>query len=207
MIVLGVLGAAFAAVLSAGPANVIPPASEVIYRHEIYRDADVTGYMLDIPPGRGTQMHRHDKDILTIFISGGRTTAVFEGFGATSDALPAGTVRYRTAGFAHSTRNDDRQPFRAVILEFDASQGARTEGAAAPQLFCTKGFCVNDATLQPGSTLAGERRSLFIAVENLAVREVSGVRRSQPAGTVWTGPNGWTNDGRKPARVISIAFR
>ena len=67
-------------------------------------------------------MHRHDKDLLTVFISDGRTTTVFEGSPARTDRLPLGTERFRSAGFAHSTRNDGPTDFRAVLLELYASQ-------------------------------------------------------------------------------------
>jgi len=162
---------------------------------------------LEIPPGQGTQMHRHDKDILTVFISGGRTTAVFEGAPARTDVTAAGAVRYRSAGFAHSTRNDDQRDFRAVLLEFDTPQGERSEGTGPTQLFCTKQFCVDDIHLQPGAALGGRGRSLFVPVENTMVRETSGRRHLQHPGSIWAGTPGWTNGGSEPARVISITFR
>src|SRR6187397_1344395 len=84
----------------------IPLAAEVRLRHQIFRGHGVTAFLLQIPPGQGTQMHRHDKDLLTVFISGGRTTAVFEGLPPKTDTVASGEVRCRTAGFAHSTRND-----------------------------------------------------------------------------------------------------
>ena len=74
-----------AGILGASSQIAVPPASEVTLRRQIYRGEGVTAYLLRIPPGQGTQMHRHDKDILTVFISGGRTTAVFEGSAPTTD--------------------------------------------------------------------------------------------------------------------------
>src|SRR6185436_16493129 len=123
------LAACSAATFAAGASiatfqSPIPPASEVRLRHQIYRGHGVTAFLLQIPPGQGTQMHRHDKDLLTVFISGGRTTAVFEGSPPKTDTMAAATVRFRSAGFAHSMRNDGPTDFRTVLLEFDRSQGS-----------------------------------------------------------------------------------
>lgn len=196
-----------ASVLSATPQPAIPPASEVTLRHEIYRGQGVTAYLLEIPPGQGSQMHRHDKDLLTVFISGGRTTAVFEGFPARTDALAAGTIRYRSAGFAHSTHNDERTAFRAVLLEFNDPQGPRSEGTGPPQVFCTTGFCVDDVTVAPGGKLGGSVSTLFVPVTDAMVRESSGRRHLQLPGSIWTGSGGWVNAGREPARIIAINLR
>lgn len=203
--IVRVLLAVLVAGTSAQPA--IPLASEVTLRHEILRQQGVTGYLLSIPPGEGTQMHRHDKDLLTVFITGGRTTAVFEGSPPRTDALAAGTVRYRNAGFAHSTRNVGNAEFRAVLFEFDEPQGPPSGPTKPQQVLCTDRFCVEDATFQPGETLTGREKGLFVPIDDIEVREVSGDRRAQPAGTAWAGLAGWTNEGRRPARVISIRFR
>ena len=185
----------------------IAPASEVTLRHQIYRGHGITAYLLEIPPGQGSQMHRHDKDILTIFLTGGRTTAVFEGSAPTTDALAAGTVRYRTAGFAHSTRNDDRTDFRALLLEFDTPQGPRLAGTGPSQTFCTTGFCVDDMIVAPGIAMGGSGPRLFVPIANTIVREASGRRHEQAAGSIWAGPGDWTNAGSVPVRMISVTFR
>jgi quercetin dioxygenase-like cupin family protein len=185
----------------------LPPASEVTLRHPIYRGLGVTAYLLEIPPGQGSQMHRHDRDMLTVFISGGRTTAVFEGSAPRTDALAPGTVRFRNAGFAHSTRNDDDMLFRAVLLEFDTPQGPRSDGSSPPRLFCTTGFCVDDEIVRPGAGTGGSRPRLFVPIAEIMVRDASGRRHRQPAGSIWAGRSGWTNAGSQPVRVISIAFR
>ena len=47
-------------------------ADEVTLRHRIYGDARVTIFLLDIPPGQATLLHRHDRDMLAVFVNGGR---------------------------------------------------------------------------------------------------------------------------------------
>ena len=185
----------------------LPPASEVTLRHQIYRGQGVTAFLLEIPPGQGSQMHRHDRDLLTVFLTGGRTTAVFEGSAPVTDALAAGTVRYRTAGFAHSTRNDDLMVFRALLLEFDTPQGPRLDGTGPSQTFCTTGFCVDDRIVAAGTAMGGSGPRLFVPIADVIVREASGRRHGQAAGTIWAGPGDWTNAGTLPVRMVSITFR
>jgi hypothetical protein len=193
------------AAASAEPA--IPPAAEVRLRHLIYRGHGVAAFLLHIPPGMATQMHRHDKDLLTVFISGGRTTAVFEGAAPRTDSLPAGTVRFRSAGFAHSTRNEGPEVFRTVLLEFDAPQGKPLPPGGGGELLCTPGFCVRDVTLGPGERLAGTGIAFFVPVGDAIRREPSGRRHRERDGSIWRGGYGWSNAGARPARVIVIALR
>ena len=181
----------------------IPLAAEVRLRHQILRGHGVTAFLLQIPPGQGTQMHRHDKDLLTVFISGGRTTAVFEGSPPKTDTVASGEVRYRTAGFAHSTRNDGSADFRTVLLEFDNPQGPSRPGAQGG-LFCTDRFCVYDLTVQPGERLAGEGSAFFVPLGETVIRDPSGHRHLQPDGSIWWGRYGWTNEGVHAARAIAI---
>src|SRR4026208_1474293 len=51
------------------------PASEVKYRHPILETSRFTAYLLEIPPHHATLMHRHDRDILSVFVSGAKTTS------------------------------------------------------------------------------------------------------------------------------------
>jgi quercetin dioxygenase-like cupin family protein len=193
-----------AAISSAAVQPSIPLASEVRLRHQIYHGHGVTAFLLQIPPGQGSQMHRHDKDLLTIFISGGRTTAVFEGSAPRTDTLVAGTVRFRSAGFAHSTRNDGPADFRAVLLEFDRPQGSASQPTGPGEVLCTHGFCVRDVTINPGVRLAGPGVAFFVPVGDAIVREASGRRHVQRDGSIWRGRFGWSNGGSEVARVMVI---
>ena len=198
------------AVLAAmGASNAdIPPASEVTLRHEIYQDSDVTAYALDIPPKQGTQMHRHDKDLLTVFLSKVSTTAVFEGSGPTTDAPPAGTVRYRMAGFSHSTRNNDpSETFHAILLEFKHPTGARGPGNGSPTLFCTPSICVDDLSVGGGSSTPSYASALFIAVTHLDGHMAHQAQGKLTPGSIWRGKGAWSNANSTPARLIAVYSR
>jgi hypothetical protein len=72
-------------VMAAAQQTLPMPAAEVTLRKEICQDARVRVFLLDIPPGRATLLHRHDRDMLSVFVTGGKTRAVFNG-GAPVDA-------------------------------------------------------------------------------------------------------------------------
>ena len=94
------------------------PADEVTLRHRIYGDGRVTIFLLDIPPGQATLPHRHDRDMLSVFVNGGRTRASFNGAAPVEDSFMPGDVRFRSAGFTHSTENIGTDRFLSVIFEF-----------------------------------------------------------------------------------------
>jgi uncharacterized RmlC-like cupin family protein len=104
-----------------------PPisADEVTLRHRIYGDGRVSIFLLDIPPGHATLLHRHDRDLLSVFVNGGRTRASFNGAAVVEDSFTPGDVRFRSAGFTHSTENIGTERFLSVIFEFVDSQGPR----------------------------------------------------------------------------------
>lgn len=201
------VGGLFVAACIAASAVEIPPAAEVTLRHEIYQDAVLTAYLLEIPPGIATQMHRHDKDILTVFLTGVSTTAVFEGAQPVVDAPPAGSVRYRTAGFAHSTKNNDaKAPFKAVVIEFRGSQGPREPTATPPALLCATRFCAEALEVPPGGVAAGRLGGVLVAVNEVSGR-VDGKDFRRPAGAVWDNRAPWINTGSATARVIAVRPR
>jgi quercetin dioxygenase-like cupin family protein len=126
------------------------PAAEVTLRKQIYEDARVRVFLLDIPPGHATVLHRHDRDLLTVFVSGGKTRAVFNGGAPVDDTFAVGDVRFRAAGFTHSTENLDSVDFLAVIFEFAESQGERVALTRAARRTCAAGddkACVDEKPL------------------------------------------------------------
>jgi len=159
-------------------------ADEVTLRHRIYGDGRVTIFLLDIPPGQATVLHRHDRDMLSVFVNGGRTRASFNGAAPVEDSFTPGDVRFRSAGFTHSTENVGTDRFLCVIFEFVDPQGARssiprpathicTPGSQTvcvdeKPLFCTSKFCVDDLTMGPHAVRPFEARAdqILVAVSD-----------------------------------------
>jgi uncharacterized RmlC-like cupin family protein len=209
-------------------------ADEVTLRHKIYGNERLTDFLLDIPPGQATLAHRHGRDMLSVFVSGGRTRASFNGAPTVEDTFAVGDVRFRAAGFTHSTENIGTARFTSVIFEFASSQGERvpstlpaartcnpgsmTACVEVMPLFCTARFCVDDVKMAPGAVSnqppATDDRML-VAVSDYEFREeASGTaaavhtRKSGEVENLAAGPaSRWTNVSGKPAHIIIVSFR
>jgi uncharacterized RmlC-like cupin family protein len=221
---------------AAGPAQQRAPisADEVTLRHKIYGDERVTVFLLDIPPGQATLVHRHDRDMLSVFVSGGRTRASFNGAPTVEDTFAAGDVRFRAAGFTHSTENIGTERFTTVIFEFASSQGERVPATLPARrtcnpgsttacvdvkpLFCTARFCVDDVRMAAGAVSnqpAATQDRMLVAVSDYAFREegprAAGVVHTRRSGEIETLAAGaasrWTNASDKPAHTIIVSFR
>ena len=210
------------------------PAAEVSLRKEIYQDTRVRVFLLDIPPGHATLLHRHDRDMLSVFVTGGRTRAVFNGGAPVDDTFAVGDVRFRSAGFTHSTENRDTVNFLSVIFEFVEPQGERvaltrraTRTCAAGDradcveerpVLCTTKFCVDDVSLAPQA--AREERAtttdrMMVAVSRYTLSEQSDGatatihdKKSGDVELITAGPaRRWTNTATTAARYIVVSFR
>lgn len=53
------------------------PDAEVPQRRELLRTDRFTVYLLDLPAGQATPMHRHDRDIASVFLTSTRTVSTF----------------------------------------------------------------------------------------------------------------------------------
>jgi hypothetical protein len=207
------------------------PASEVKYRHPVLETSRFIAYLLEIPPHHATLMHRHDRDILTVFVSGAKTTSTFQGREPVTDAIPSGESRFRPAGFTHSTRNEDAVVFRALILEFSQPQGAtRAQGdeqrycnegsptacvTEKPQL-CTEGFCVTEIRMAPGAIRKAPARAASYAI--VPVNDCKLSVDAQGTASVHTyrvgdiqyvesASDSWKNSGQAEAHVVLVNFR
>ena len=209
-------------------------ADEVTLRHQIYKDRRATVFLLDIPPGSATALHRHDRDMLSIFVAGGKTRASFDGGAPFEDVFRAGDVRFRSAGFTHFTENLGASDFLSVIFEFVEPQGQRLppSGPATHRcnpgsdtvcvdekpLFCTTRFCVDDVTFAPlaiRSDDASTSDQMLIAVSDFTLSEQTpgraAVVHTKKTGEIEPIPAGparrWTNTGRAPGHFVVVSFR
>lgn len=208
-------------------------ADEVTLRHRIYGDGRVTIFLLDIPPGQATALHRHDRDMLSVFVSGGRTRASFNGAEPVEDSFIPGDVRFRSAGFTHSTENIGTGHFLSVIFEFAEPQGLRAPASRPAThvcnpgsqtacvdekpLFCTDKFCVDDLLMAPhGVRPAGGARDeqILVAVSDYTFsEEAPGIaaavhmRKSGEIEPMAAGPaRRWTN-ANDPAHLVVVTVR
>jgi quercetin dioxygenase-like cupin family protein len=209
-------------------------AEEVTLRKEIFRDARVRVLLLDIPPGQATLLHRHDRDMLSVFVTGGKTRAVFNGGAPVDDTFAVGEVRFRPAGFTHSTENRDSADFLCVIFEFVEPQGekvAPTRSATRTcvtgdqmacvdekPLLCTAKFCVEEMIIAPQGVRQDRPETMdrmLVAVSSYTLSEqaegMAAAIHSKKTGEVEFVPAGptrrWTNTASTPARYIVVTYR
>jgi hypothetical protein len=221
---------------ASAPAQPTTPISalEVKYRKRIISNDRVSVYFLEIPRGHASLMHRHDTDILSIFVAGGRTIGTIFGRPPREDRFEVGEVRFRPAGFTHSTENIGEDVFRSVILEFNSSMGAieptkppdsrycnpgsETACVGEKYLLCTAGFCVKEISVAPGAVwLNNDYASdqLLVAVSDYRFsyrrqgKAALGRRRKSGEVEYLTGGTArhWANALNVPARVIDVVFR
>jgi quercetin dioxygenase-like cupin family protein len=219
---------------AASPQTMPIRAEEVTLRKEIYRDARVKVLLLDIPPGQATALHRHDRDLLSVFVTGGKTRAVFDGGAPVDDTFAVGDVRFRAAGFTHSTENRDSVDFLCVIFEFVESQGkkaaptrsaTRTCAADGQQacvdekpLFCAAKFCVDEMTIAPQGVKQDGPATMdrmLVPVSGYTLSEqaegTAATLHSRKVGEVEFIPAGparrWTNTADTPARYVVVTYR
>lgn len=207
------------------------PASEVKYRHPVLETSRFIAYLLEIPPHQATLMHRHDRDILSVFVSGAKTTSTFAGREPVTDTIPGGESRFRAAGFTHATRNDDNVVFRSVILEFAQSQGAaraqsaeqrycnegsHTACVTEKQQLCTEGFCATEIRMAPGAIRKDSARAAsyaMITVNNcelsVGTPDLASVHAYRVGDIQYfeSASDSWKNFGQAEAHVVLVNFR
>jgi quercetin dioxygenase-like cupin family protein len=208
-------------------------ADEVTLRHRIYGDQRVTILLLDIPPGQATLLHRHDRDMLSVFVNGGRTRASFNGAEPVEDSFTPGDVRFRSAGFSHSTENLGAGHFLSVIFEFVDPQGPRapatrpathvcnpgsqTACVDEKPLFCTDRFCVDDLTMAPHAVrpaVGARGEQILVAVSDYTFSEEApghaATVHAKKSGEIEPMAAGlarrWTN-ASDPAHLVVVSLR
>lgn len=209
-------------------------ALEVKYRKQIFKNDRVSVFLLEIPPNHASLMHRHDTDILSIFVAGGETKGTIYGKPPKEDKFTVGEVRFRPKGFTHSTENIGGNVFRSVILEFTSSMGALepnkppdsrycnpgSETACVDEkyLFCTVKFCVQELSIAPGAVWRNNEYAsdqMLVAVSDYKLSnkpkgKVTNVRKRK-SGEVEYFPRGfarqWKNADSKSALITAVVFR
>jgi hypothetical protein len=212
----------------------VVPSLEVEYRAKVFENADFAAYRVTIPPRHATVMHRHDTDILTVFISGGPTKTVIMGEAPREEVIPEGSVRFRSAGFTHATENPGPGPgpFTFVVLEFKKSVGTRradvpagsrscgpSDDAACVEqkyVLCTTLVCAKTVLLGPKAEMdasAADTAQMLVAVStaHLSRDGESGLRSFiRKNGEVEylepVAKRRWRNEATLPAHLVILEF-
>jgi hypothetical protein len=71
-------------------------------------------------------MHRHDRDMIAVFVDGGSTRNTPLRRQAVADRMETGEARFFNAGYAHENRNTSPGRFRIVTVEFSSRQEERS---------------------------------------------------------------------------------
>lgn len=209
-------------------------ALEVKYRKRILKNDRVSVYLLQIPPNHASLMHRHETDILSVFVAGGETRGTIYGKPPREDRFTIGEVRFRPAGFTHSTENIGANIFLSVILEFDSPMGAieptkppdawycnpgsETACVREKYLMCTAGFCAKEISVAPGAIWLNKDNAsdqMLVAVSDYRFsyqqkgKAEQGRRRKSGEVEYLTAGSArqWENTQNVPARVIVVIFR
>src|SRR4029077_11531208 len=168
-----------------------------------------------------------------VFVNGGRIRASFNGAAPVGDSFAPGDVRFRSAGFTHSTENIGTDRFLCVIFEFADPQGPRvpairpatrvcnprSQTACVDEnlLYCTSKFCVDDLTMGPHAVSPAEgvkEDRILVAVSDYTFSEEAAgnaaavhARKSGEIEPVAAGPaRRWTNGG-DPAHLVVMTVR
>jgi quercetin dioxygenase-like cupin family protein len=217
----------------AGQVSTPIPDNEVPQRKEILQNHRVTVSLLELALDEATPMHRHEHDIIAVFVNGGSAQNTGLGQKPSIEKIPVGEVRYRAAGYAHALKNQGTEALRAVIINFADPQGkmepvgtsshtcnvgSTTACYDEHNLFCTDRVCVEDVTIAPGAVTHKHSHStdhMLVAVSDYELSdEVEGkgtIIRSRKSGEIEYLTAGithqQTNIAKTPARFIVIAWR
>jgi quercetin dioxygenase-like cupin family protein len=189
--------------------------------------------LLELAPQEATPMHKHDRDMLVVYVSGGHTENTILGHAPAADKMTTGEVRFINAGYTHAVKNESAVPFRAVIVEFADPQGkmeqtgttshycnpgSTTACVVEKGLFCTTKVCVEDVTIAPGAVTTKHTHATdhaLVAISDYELTDqVEGkgtVMHTRKSGEVEFTAAGithqLTNTGQTPAHFTVIVWR
>lgn len=209
------------------------PASEVPQSKEILRNHRVTISRLELAPREATPMHKHDRDMLEVFVNRGHTQNTVSGHKPAADNMAAGEVRFLNAGYVHAVENEGPDALRVVMVEFADPQGKKEQLGTASRycnpgsttacvdeknLFCTARVCVEDVSMAPGAVSTKHSHPtdhMLVAVSDYELTDqiegkgtVVRTRKSGEVEYILAGINHrLTNTGPASARFVVLVWR
>lgn len=205
--------------------------SEIPHK-QILQNHKVTVSMMELAPGEATPMHQHDQDMISVYITGGRTRNTQFAHKTAADRTVPGEVRLRPAGYSHTIQNIGKEPYRVVMVEFADPQGTikkmgTSSHSCSPDkstcideknLFCTAKVCVQDVIMAPGTATSRHTHAtdhMMIAISDYELTDEAEGKpanvRASKSGEVEFIPAGLThrlkNTGKAPAHFTVIVWR
>ena len=199
--------------------------------HQIFQNAYVRVFKVEIASHAATLMHRHHHDYFVVALSSAKLSNEASGKPPASLEIQQGEVRFAEGNFAHIDKNLGDQPFSYVTIEYlkdgeahksppkwdeDRALHVHMKGTQ-DVLFVKDGIRVSDFQLQPGGMVHNQHHPgprLIVAVSDVDIRS-SMAGKSTPiqlkSGEVMWLRGGTTdmlmNAGKEPARWITLEFR
>lgn len=154
------------------------------HHHLAFANNQVRVFNAEIPPHSESLMHWHRYDYFYIPLGDSEIINVVKGKDPISLKLHDGETEFRSAIFAHVTRNPSDTSFRAVVIELPQDEKLRRsnfhwdeergleilEGGTQEILFAKDGVRASDFQLQPNAATPARSHSgalLLVAVNDL----------------------------------------
>ncbi len=206
----------------------VPVAQEPSH-HLVLENQYMRTYLVEVPPGKATLLHRHDNDYVFVVLGDAHISNEVFGQPPREQQVKDGDVNFAPGGFAHVARNLGPAPFRNVTIEVlrksTSSEGmessvGRVNGRPVTReqtVVATDAVTVTKLEIAPGANLARHRHDrdhMGVAVSALHLKnDVMGKGTSRieqkPGDVVWI-KGGFehtlTNVGKAPARFVAVEF-
>lgn len=203
-------------------------------RTQLLTNDRLTATLIEMPPSSASALHRHDHDLLSVFVTPASLEVVRNSGAPAHYKFSAGDVRFNPAPVTHAVKNIGDAPVRIVDIEFADQQGAQekpklkkshycnpgSKDACVTEdyLLCTTRFCVEDVTMTPGAKSTQhthDTEHMLVALSDYTLDDDTvgkGItHRSVKSGGVEYLPAGithvLTNTSNTTARFIAIIFK
>jgi quercetin dioxygenase-like cupin family protein len=199
--------------------------------HQIFQNADVRVFKVEIAPHTSTLLHRHHHDYFFVALAPATLSSEVPGKPPVTLKLQPGEVHFTEGNFAHTAKNLGDKPFPHVTIEllkdtevrkhptkWDEDRALHVHHNGTQEvLFVKDGVRVSDFELQPGGMVHNQQHPgprLMIAVTDIDIRSTIAGKGTTPiqlkSGEIMWLKGGYTdmlmNAGKNPASWITLEF-